>query len=406
MTTSDKSSRLALTVFTESRFARDTAGNWESDDTTQGPKSWEWYACAFGRARIAGRCHISPRTISHGQIRGVALVPLPYYHGAAGLLRVMPKLIIRVWRATRQPLCLVRLPGVIGLSAAVSCIIRRRPYAAEVVGDVGQVLSAGTLGFVGRLFRPFVVFLFRLAVRHASAVRYVTEATLQREYPPSHSAHVIAYSDVNIRAVDYAIAPRRLSNAPYEIIAVGSMEQLYKGHDTAIEALAALRQERPELDARLTIVGDGKYRSQLANLAANLGLAPWVRFTGWISDRASLFELFDRTQVFVMPSRTEGLPRALIEAMARGLPAIASNRGGIPELLPVARLIPADDPEALARQLRLLSDPIAYQSASEGALRMARRFSDDHVAARADQWRRVLHDLGYADSTSGRWGCR
>jgi glycosyltransferase involved in cell wall biosynthesis len=72
----------------------------------------------------------------------------------------------------------------------------------------------------------------------------------------------------------------------------------------------------------------------------------------------SLFQILDEADIFVLCSLTEGLPKALLEAMARGLPAIGSNVGGIPELLPPEALVPTADPQALARKITELAlDP-------------------------------------------------
>ncbi|GAB3976194.1 glycosyltransferase family 4 protein [Plantactinospora veratri] len=81
-------------------------------------------------------------------------------------------------------------------------------------------------------------------------------------------------------------------------------------------------------------LGDGRYRPRLERLATDLGVRRQVHFTGTISAATEVRRQLDAADLFVMPSRTEGLPKALIEAMARGLPAVATSVGGIPELLP------------------------------------------------------------------------
>ena len=100
------------------------------------------------------------------------------------------------------------------------------------------------------------------------------------------------------------------------------MEHLYKGQGTLIAALA----ERSEL--RLTLVGDGCYRQRLGELASELGVAERVRFLGRLPSGAPIREELDRADAFVLPSRQEGLPRAILEAMALGLLFIGSNIGG------------------------------------------------------------------------------
>ena len=105
------------------------------------------------------------------------------------------------------------------------------------------------------------------------------------------------------------------------------------------------------LDLRLTVVGDGKHRAELESRVARLGLGNRVCFRGRLPAGEAICDELDRADLFALPSRTEGLPRAMIEAMARGLPCIGSTVGGIPELLPPEDLVPPNDSSALARKI-------------------------------------------------------
>jgi len=127
------------------------------------------------------------------------------------------------------------------------------------------------------------------------------------------------------------------------------MEQLYKAQDTLIDALAICVYEG--LDLRLKLVGDGKHRTELEEHTKTRGLFEQVDFIGQLPAGAAVRSELDNADLFVMPSRTEGLPRALIEAMARGLPCIGSTVGGIPELLPQEDMVPPNDPRELATKI-------------------------------------------------------
>ncbi|HEX2675902.1 MAG TPA: glycosyltransferase family 4 protein [Polyangiales bacterium] len=148
---------------------------------------------------------------------------------------------------------------------------------------------------------------------------------------------------------------RELALQRFSVLALSRLVPI-KGLDTAIRALAGQ-------DASLLIAGDGIEREPLARLAREVGSD--VRFLGHAGPEQKR-RLFAAADAFVMPSRTlstgrsEGVPTALLEAMAHGLPAVATRSGGMPSLVEHERtglLVPEDDPSALAAALqRVRSD--------------------------------------------------
>ena len=158
---------------------------------------------------------------------------------------------------------------------------------------------------------------------------------------------------------------------------VGSLGHLYKAPDSLIEAVAIAAGRG--LGVQLTVVGDGKHRSDMESLAAALGVAGRVRFVGNLPSGKAIRDELDQADLFVLPSRAEGLPRALIEAMARALPCLSTGIGGIPELLSVSELVPAGDAPTLAtRMCAVLGDTQRLARLSAENLQRARAY---HVAA-------------------------
>ena len=165
------------------------------------------------------------------------------------------------------------------------------------------------------------------------------------------------------------------------LVIVGTLAQMYKAPDVLIDALALCVGRG--MDLSLTLVGDGKHRSELEAHAARAGVDRRVTFTGKISAGQAVREQLDRADLFVLPSRQEGLPRAMIEAMARGLPCIGSAVGGIPELLPDEDLVPPGDAEALANKIaEVLSDPARMTRSAARNLEKARTYHNDVLRAR------------------------
>jgi glycosyltransferase involved in cell wall biosynthesis len=129
-----------------------------------------------------------------------------------------------------------------------------------------------------------------------------------------------------------------------------------KAHDVLLRAVAMLAPARPQL--RLLVAGDGPRAADLRALASTLGIADRVDFLGHVDDVASLL---GRAGAFVLASRSEAFPNAAMEAMAAGLPVIASAVGGLLDLVDHGRtglLVPVDDPGAFAGAIdQLMADP-------------------------------------------------
>ncbi|HWZ25729.1 MAG TPA: glycosyltransferase [Verrucomicrobiae bacterium] len=154
---------------------------------------------------------------------------------------------------------------------------------------------------------------------------------------------------------------------------VGSFAQMYKGPDTLIHAAALCHGH---LNFELAMVGAGRCLPEMKALALKLNIADRVEFLGEISSGRSIFEFLDSIDLFVMPSRAEGLPRALVEAMSRGCPCIASTVGGIPELLEASDLVPPNAPEKLGKLiLQVAADSDRLLAMSERNLDKAAQFS-------------------------------
>jgi L-malate glycosyltransferase len=127
-----------------------------------------------------------------------------------------------------------------------------------------------------------------------------------------------------------------------------------KGHQTLVTSVRTLTDLN--VGVRVLVVGDGKDRASVEHLAQELGLAPGiVRLLG---NRSDIDALLDASDFFVLPSDVEGLPLSVLEAMAHGLPIVASNVGGIPEIIEHEKeglLVPSGDPSALANAIRRLA---------------------------------------------------
>jgi glycosyltransferase involved in cell wall biosynthesis len=182
---------------------------------------------------------------------------------------------------------------------------------------------------------------------------------------------------------------------------VGTLAHLYKAPDVLINAVGACVREG--LNIELVFVGSGRYQPQLEAQAAALGLRARVQFYGQIVSAHAVRCELDRADLFVLPSRQEGLPRAMIEAMGRGLPCIGSSVGGIPELLPAEDLVSPGDAPALARKIHdVLGDPARMVRMSVRNLEKAREYRHDVLTER----RRVFYQQVKSATTAWLKGGR
>jgi glycosyltransferase involved in cell wall biosynthesis len=141
------------------------------------------------------------------------------------------------------------------------------------------------------------------------------------------------------------------------ILCVGRLSR-EKAQQDFVEAAALIRSNNCKRKVRFVIAGDGPDRLKLKDLAKSRGVEDWIVFSGQVANLAPYYTMAD---IAVLPSHSEGSPNVLLEAMAGGLPIVATAVGGIPEIVEhekQALLVEKHDPAALARSIeRLLDDP-------------------------------------------------
>ena len=200
-------------------------------------------------------------------------------------------------------------------------------------------------------------------------------ARLRRERVPGHK---IATVPNGIDFDAFPESPRR--TAPRRVVVVANLRP-EKGHDVLIDAAREVLAR--VLGATFDIVGDGPLAGSLRELARRAGVDRAVTFAGHQQDVGARLAQGD---IFVLPSRSEAMPNALLEAMATGLPVIASEVGGIGEIVEDGRtglLVPADNPAALADRIcRVMTTPGLAAALGEAARKEVRgRYSFERMVA-------------------------
>jgi glycosyltransferase involved in cell wall biosynthesis len=397
---------MKLKIFLEHRFQRTPDGRvWSSFFNYE---MWTRYLGVFSKVTLCARVADVPnvgKEMAPATGEGVELAGLPYYHGPRQYLLKRAEFRAAVAAlVTPDTAYIARVPGNVASLAIGALKARGIPYAVEVIGDPWDTFSPGSSTHPLRwLFRRSFARAARRECRESAASLYVTEHALQRRYPPAPGTPTFHASNVFLTRPAVASAasafveqPRPASSftdRPLRFVCVGSFNLLYKAQDDLVRAFA--RAVILGLDAHLTFVGDGMYREGIEALARRQPcLQGRVEFAGQLRGGAAVREVLDRSHVFVLPSRQEGLPRAALEAMARGLPCIGSNVGGFPEILQPDAIVRPCDVAGLADCLmRLAKDPARLAEMSALNLRRASDFERDKLAVRQGAFYSTVRDL-------------
>jgi glycosyltransferase involved in cell wall biosynthesis len=340
---------------------------------------------------------------------GIRVLPVPHFVGP----NEYAKRVFAVRRAIRRhsaeaEAVIMRVPSLIGQNLDDALKESGHPLGLEVVADPFDVYApqSGVRHPLRPFFRRWFASNLRRQCRQAKAVAYVTRSALQSRYPSSatmmgisdvmlpESAFVTSYSSVELAAEQILAADQRRPprGGRSVLVFVGTLEQLYKAPDDLIKATAQVVAKG--CDVELKIVGDGRYKASLQELARSLGIADRCQFLGQLPSGAAVQEVLDKSDVFVLPSRVEGLPRAMIEAMARRLPCIGSQIGGIPELLDDEFLVPPGNVDALAQKIvELVSNPARQAAAAERNVREAKQYCDDLLRLRRLEFYNCVRDF-------------
>lgn len=258
---------------------------------------------------------------------------------------------------------IARLPSELG-QIAVRCALHwKRPLAVEVVGCAFDAYwNYGSIA--GRVYAPIMYRRMQRAVAAAPFSLYVTRRFLQQRY---RSRGVTAgISDVQLSRSSRDTLSRRLDKVAHEhsditLGFIGSLRSTYKGLDVALTALRALRLRGRSV--RLRVLGDGD-QARWRKLATELGVTDAVCFDGVLPAGDAVCGWLDGIDLFIQPSKQEGLPRSLLEAMSRACPAVGSTAGGISELLPPECMHKPGDWRALAQRV----EEIAWNPARQAKL--------------------------------------
>ncbi|KKB11111.1 hypothetical protein VE25_14870 [Devosia geojensis] len=250
--------------------------------------------------------------------------------------------------------CQANLSRVAGLCVAAGWL--RNPLIVREPNIIRSVPLKGQ----SRLWAPFVPFLYRRAggfIALSQAAREDLAAMIGRA--PHDIALIgngVDQAEVLRRSREPVEEPWLGPDRPAPVVVTAGRLTAQKGFETLLAAMAEVNAVRP---TRLIILGEGELRETLTRLVARLGLAGTVKMPGFVENP---YAYMARADLFVLPSRWEGSPNALIEALATGTPCVATDcRSGAREIMTdpaCGRLVPVGNAPAMAKaMLGLLAAP-------------------------------------------------
>ena len=328
---------------------------------------WERYLKHFNSVTVIGRCKTeSDITRYHpAEKENVTFKLFTDVAGGADYFKKRKKIERKlIEEISQHDIVIMRFPATISVFAADYCIKNNIKYVAEVVGCSWDA-NWNYGGIAPKIIAPYSFFKMKKAVKYASASIYVTEQFLQRRYP-THASITTNASNVIVKEIQEKALPNRLakinSKKNSDIVRLGIIGNIavrYKGFDVLLKAIADLPvaiKQRIQVD----FVGGGN-PEYLQGLIHDSNLADIATIRGKLKSGPEIFEFLDDLDLYVHPSKQEGLPRVVIEAMSRACPILASSVAGTPELLSNEFLHKPGDSKKLTKDIIKVIDDLELQ---------------------------------------------
>ncbi|MEM6960107.1 MAG: glycosyltransferase [Myxococcota bacterium] len=419
LTSTDETRTTEVWVTTEQRYLRSDDGVFVSG--IEDADFFSRYLRIFTKVNVIARVTRVSETPSVPYVRAEAahieffdLPAFPDVHATRGevpfrcvALADRIRALMFLWgKKTRSeaqaPVVILRSPGLVcfcvwqGLRLLPN--FARPIVGAEVVADPDQEYARAAIVSRGAsLLRRTAVRMLANQCENSDGVAYVTEHALQQLYPPKCRSFSYSSIDLGSSAFDLSTPVNARLSAQDDMLKkatiafVGNLGRPLKGLDVLLNAIAAIPVD---LQPNLAVVGDGALRKQYELHAEQLGLLDRVKFHGQLPKGDAVYAVLADADLFVLPSRREGLSRAVIEAMAVGLPCLMTEVCGAEELLAKQDRVPIDDVSALASKIeQMLRSRQRRCLASERNIQRSRRYQHELIQRQRDSFYLWLRDI-------------
>ncbi|MHC4474801.1 MAG: glycosyltransferase [Planctomycetota bacterium] len=328
----------------------------------------------------------------------IKVIALPYFETHAQAYK-HALTISRLFHQYASSLDVINCRGTAPLAYLLWWFTRRRkvPFIYHFASDPFEVLDTSPryAGIYGRFARLGYGIEFSIQKhimrRNFSFASGINLCERLRKITPNIEPLV----DSTLQEQDYFLRQDCCTSRELQLLYVGRLKA-GKGLEHLIEAVKILRNNGRNV--KLDLVGEGELQQTLVKLAEKLNLAQNVRFRGFAVMGPLLNHYYNNADIFILPSLSEGSPKAVLEALAHSLPVVATTVGNIPTMLDQGRrgiLIPVRDPSSIAQAvMRVVDDPIFRQACIRGGYDYAREHSAERFIARMAKKARSLVEEG------------
>ena len=344
-------------------------------------------------------------TIGESQlIKDIKLAPRPYYGGSvSSFFKSIHKIAIPTIRniytcINSADLIMIRIPSPIAIISWIFSRIQNKPYFVYIAGDVVKAASHGDKynKITERVIAKAASKYFRVLEKIVcyNTLSFAVGSDLYKEFNKVSKKCVMIIPSTITTEI---ITRKRLdaTKKEWSVLYVGRLVPV-KGIMYLLQAISILERRNKKNKITLHLAGDGYARSKLEKMADTLKISHMVKFHGRIPFGENMWNMYKRADLFVLPSLSEGIPKVILEAMAFGLPVIATNVGGIPDVVKHKKtglLVEPRSPEQLAQAIEEI---IENKELRENIIYNSHQFIKEHTVERfaESMWKEIASYWG------------
>lgn len=343
---------------------------------------FERYLQVFDKIVVASRVKNATYEEVKGFLRcdgpNMRVCDLPDMHGMLSYLKKIIPFMSAAKRATQKVDCaIIRLPSMPASMVLHFFKKTKKRYALEIVADPEDAYASSFIA------KQLFTRLLKKQCLHADGVSYVTKSYLQKKYPSyrrkygNDGKHFESYYSTIRLNEDYFANPKSfLEKKKFTIIhTANNMNNNVKGHEELLLAVSLVVAKGYDVSVRF--IGDGQLKEYFKRKAKQLGIDNRVTFVGRLAGSDAVRQELINADLLVFPTKAEGLPRSVIEAMAVGLPVISTPVAGIPELIEKEDMIDPTDIKGFAKRIiEFISNSKMMEEKSKRNIKKAKEYSE------------------------------